>query len=73
MEFREVLALVAKEGERRELLEMAARYHESPVVDRRGGMEELMRWVGWHFRALRRPMPTETELEAMIERHFGGG
>jgi hypothetical protein len=85
MSFSDLLELVPRAADRQELEGLGRTYHalpgsaEEPERSSPGGgqrqesLDRLMERVQWHFRAIRRPMPSRTDLDLMIRDHFEGG
>lgn len=80
MTLKDLLKLIAKSDDKKELLHLVDQYHnaatmsgriessDSSSVDsqRQEALDKIMERVQWHFRAIRHPLPTQQELEDMI-------
>jgi hypothetical protein len=71
----DLVGLVAKPGDRSELLELGRNWHRARRErDAAAGhelLERIMERIQWHFRAIRAPMPSREDVERMIADHFG--
>jgi hypothetical protein len=84
MKLEDLLNLISQEADRADFLGLCEQYHEArqarqtneaagmPTVDarQREVLEDVMQRIHWHFRALRHPMPTSEEVDAMIRDYF---
>ncbi|MCA1624067.1 MAG: hypothetical protein LC778_09765 [Acidobacteria bacterium] len=82
--FGNLLGLIAKDSDRDKFLQLSQQYNESRQARKPpepGGslaadlqneeiIDQLMKQLQWHFRAIRYPMPTRQEIEEMIYEHF---
>ena len=80
MKLENLLMLIAKEEDKKELLELVDQYQNasrrpglsestsSSAVDlrRQEAMTRIMERIHWHFRAMRHPLPTQQEIEEMV-------
>jgi hypothetical protein len=80
MTLKDLLKLIAKPDDKKELLHLVDQYHNaatmsgciessnSSAVDsqRQEALDKVMERLHWHFRAIRHPLPTQQELEEMI-------
>ncbi len=82
MELEDLLALIDKESEKKEFLRLGQDYHQArqqPGANRSNSapnpppeeiLDQIMKQIQWHFRAIRHPMPTRQQVEEMIMEHF---
>jgi hypothetical protein len=78
-----LIGLIHKEPDKEEFLELSRQYNET-LQGRRGtesaeaikaelektALDQIMKRLQWHFRAIRHPMPTSEEVEDMIKEYF---
>jgi hypothetical protein len=84
MKLEDLLNLISQEADRATFLGLSEQYHEArqarqtneatgmPSVDARQRelLEQVMQRIQWHFRAIRHPLPTPEEVDAMIRDYF---
>jgi hypothetical protein len=85
MKFETLLGLIAKESDQEEFLSLGQQYHTARRAAREANapnaepaaasqteelLDQIMKRIQWHFRAIRHPIPTRQEVGEMIEDHF---
>jgi hypothetical protein len=75
LSFNDLLKLVPKEAERRELNRLGREYAQAagqPAAAARTGpmLDEIMKQIQHHFRAIRHPLPTRAQVEQMMREAF---
>jgi hypothetical protein len=85
MKFENLLALIAKESDQEEFRRLGQQYHTSQQAARAANtsdaepaddspleeiLDQIMKRMQWHFRALRHPIPTRQQVREMIKEHF---
>ena len=80
--FARLLRLVKAPGEREALLEMGRAYHRAArgaASARKAGapspealLDQILARLQWHLKAMRYPLPTRSDLAAMLDRELGG-
>jgi hypothetical protein len=84
IEYSTLLDLIPREPDRNELTRLTKEYYEtgqSPenadpteraTTDTRQSelLDQILERIQWHFRAMRRPMPTREEVVEMVKSHF---
>ena len=83
MEFTDLLSIIAKDDRRAEFAALGERLHElgssgeartaATEDERREVLDELRQQLRLHLRAARHPVPSDDELQEMIERYFDSG
>jgi hypothetical protein len=87
MTLQDLLKLIVKSDDQKELLHLVDQYQhaaqtsshiessDSSAVDaqRQEALDKIMERVHWHFRAIRHPLPTKQELEEMIVQGMSTG
>ena len=84
IEYNTLLDLIPREADRKELTQLSQQYHESGQTpeaaapseratadsQRSDLLDQILESIQWHFRAMRRPMPTREEVAEMVKEHF---
>jgi hypothetical protein len=84
IEYTTLLDLIPRESDRKELTRLSKQYYESgqtpeaadpterATADSRRSdlLDQIIQSIQWHFRAMRRPMPTREEVAEMVKEHF---
>ena len=80
MTLKDLLNLIAKPDDKKEILHLVEQYHNAATMSgrskssnslavdsqRQEALDKIMERLHWHFRAIRHPLPTQQELEEMI-------
>lgn len=84
IEYSTLLDLIPRELDRNELTRLTKEYYETgqgpedtdpterATTDTRQSelLDQILEKIQWHFRAMRRPMPTREEVAEMVKNHF---
>lgn len=84
IEYNTLLDLIPREPDRNELRRLTKEYYktgqgpedadltERVTTDARQSelLDQILQKIQWHFRAMRRPMPTREEVAEMVKNHF---
>lgn len=84
IEYGTLLGLIPRESDRKELTRLGKEFYESgntlgvaapneraATESRRADLlDQILQKIQWHFRAMRRPMPTREEVAEMLKDHF---
>jgi hypothetical protein len=84
IEYTTLLGLIPRESDRKALAQLSQQYHESAqtpesadssaraaaAARRSELLDQIIQSIQWHFRAMRRSMPTREEVAEMVNEHF---
>lgn len=84
IEYNTLLDLIPRESDREELTQLGKQYYDKAQAleaanpterattdsQRSDLLDQIMKSIEWHFRAMRRPMPTREEVAEMVKKQF---
>lgn len=84
IDYNTLLGLIPRESDREKLSQLSGQLYEGQLAARTAEpaersaidsqqanlLDQLTKTIQWHFRAMRRPMPTSEEISEMVNEHF---